>query len=150
MRVSHDEDFYSWTLLTAQLLKEGKMNELDIDHLVEELEDIGNSLQSALESDLATLIQHLLKWQFQPSRRAQDISGKSWSASIKESRRRVARRLMKSPGLKGNLEETLIDAYAKGRYKAYLETFIEEMPAQSPYTFEQIMNDEFYPEELCE
>ena len=142
----YDEDSYSWFFHTAQLLREKRMNEIDIDHLIEEMEDMGNSLQNALESDLATLIQHLLKWQFQPSYRVWDISGKSWTASIKESRRRVTRRLQKSPGLKGKLAETFEDAYAKGRYNAYLETFIEELPLENPYTFEQIMNNDFYPE----
>ena len=143
--VKYDEDSYSWFFHTAQLLREKRMNEIDIDHLIQEMEDMGNSLQNALESDLATLIQHLLKWQFQPSRRAWDISGKSWTASIKESRRRVTRRLQKSPGLKGKLAETFEDAYAKGRYNAYLKTFIEELPLENPYTFEQIMNNDFYP-----
>jgi hypothetical protein len=54
----------------------------------------------------------------------------------------------KNPGLKGKITEILEDAYRSAILKAAKDTGLtkKDFPAQCPYTFEQIMNDEFYPE----
>jgi hypothetical protein len=46
------------------------------------------------------------------------------------------------------LDEILIDAYKIGLLKALRETGLDKklFPEECPYTFNQIMNDEFYPE----
>jgi hypothetical protein len=41
--ISYDNDFYSWTQEQAELLKNGRFSELDIDNLIEEVESMGRS-----------------------------------------------------------------------------------------------------------
>lgn len=79
----------------AQLLREGRLAEIDCEYVAEELEDMGAAKERELESRLGVLMAHLLKWIFQPERR-----GNSWIATIKEQRQRVVRLLRKNPSLK--------------------------------------------------
>ena len=117
----YDEDFYAWTMLI----------------------DMGESTRRELESRLIQLLMHLLKWEFQPSRK-----GKSWENSIKKQRIGIRKVLRKNPSLKSTISECIVDAYQDARYDAANETELDEkaFPQECPYTFEQIMNDEFYPE----
>ena len=66
---TYETDFYLWTQQQADLLRQGQFSELDTVHLVEEIEDMGNSNRFALESYLSNVIMHLLKWEYQPERR---------------------------------------------------------------------------------
>ena len=59
----YDTDFYAWALHNAQLLRERRFSELDVEHLIEELEDMGNNKQE-LTSRFIVLIGHLLKWEY--------------------------------------------------------------------------------------
>ncbi|NEQ84177.1 MAG: DUF29 domain-containing protein [Moorea sp. SIO2I5] len=43
MEKAYTKDFHSWTQQTAQLLREGRWQEIDLDNLIEEVEDLGKS-----------------------------------------------------------------------------------------------------------
>ena len=60
----HDRDFYAWTKETAQLLKEGRINEVDVMNIAEELKDMGISNKRALISHMTVLLVHLLKCKY--------------------------------------------------------------------------------------
>jgi Domain of unknown function DUF29 len=139
----HDEDFYGWAVHTAQLLKDRKMSQVDFDGLIEELEEMGISNKHALISRLAQLVFHLLKWQYQP-----DFRGRSWEGSIEGQREEIGLLLKDSPSLKSKIDECLSAAYKKSKSLIKQETPIDlkVLPAQCPYTFEQVINDDFYPQ----
>ena len=143
MYPKHDKDVYGWAIHTAQLLKDKKMNELDFDNIIEEMEALGRSEKYELINRLSLVISHLLKWQYQPTMR-----GHSWIYSIKEQRKQSKIHLKDNPSLKSKLDEILRDAYDVAISKAAKETALDEtaFPQECPYTFEQIANDEFYPE----
>jgi hypothetical protein len=139
----YEADFYSWTVQQAALLKAGKFTELDVNNLIEEVESMGRSEQRELESRLTVLLQHLLKWKYQPVRR-----GKSWELTIKGQRIRFAKVLKSNPGLKSQLSEILKDAYQLAVIKAAKETKLDEtvFPSECPWRLEEITHSEFYPE----
>jgi hypothetical protein len=143
MQPKYTEDFYGWAMTNASLLKQGKVKEADMEHIIEELEEMGSNKENELFSRLALLMSHLLKWHFQPNFRSH-----SWTNTIKEQRFRIKRVLKKNPGLKGELDETFQDAYTAAIFRATDETGLDEktFPTECPYTFEQIMDEEFYPE----
>ena len=143
MNPKYEEDFYGWISASIMLLKQKRFGEMDIDHLIEELEDMGNNKKHALVSRLAQLIFHLLKWQHQP-----DFRGRSWDASIQEQRKRIKKLFLENPSLKSELDMFLLDAYEDSIFLIKKETPIDLklFPKECPYTFDQIMNDEFYPE----
>ena len=143
MYPKHEEDVYGWAIYTAQLLRNKRMNELDFDNIIEEMEALGRSEKHELINRLSVLLSHLLKWQYQPTMR-----GHSWVYSIKEQRKQSKIHLKDNPSLKSKLDDILIDAYDVAISKAAKETTLDEkaFPQECPYTFDQIMNDEFYPE----
>ena len=69
----HDLDFYAWTQQQVDILKSGNLDDVDIKHLIEEIESMGASERRELINRLAVLLAHLLKWNYQPSFR-----GRSW------------------------------------------------------------------------
>ncbi len=79
---NYDADFYAWANEQATLLRAGRLSEIDVEHIAEEIETLGRGEKRALVSCLSVLLLHLLKWSFQPERR-----GKSWELTIKEQRR---------------------------------------------------------------
>ena len=138
----YEKDFYAWTQETAKALREQDFSRIDMEHLIEEIESVGASEKRELESRLEVLLLHLLKWQIQPS-----LRGKSWELTIKEQRRKIARRLKNTPSLKNNLDELLKDVYGDSILAAQKETGLDEssFPKNCPYTLEQILDDEFFP-----
>ncbi|MFB1487501.1 MULTISPECIES: DUF29 domain-containing protein [unclassified Thiocapsa] len=139
MESTYDSDFYAWANTQAALLRGGRIDQADIEHIAEEIESMGKSELRELENRLARLFTHLLKWQFQPNRRS-----RSWTLTIKEQRRRLHRHLAQNPSLKAKLEQAVVDAYGDAILKAARETGLAEetFPPVCPFTIEQILNDD--------
>lgn len=138
----YDQDFHAWLTQSARLVREGRLDQLDLEHLAEELESMSKSELRALESRLAVLIAHLLKWEHQPSQRT-----KSWERTLIEQRKRIERLLLDSPSLKPKLAERLPDAYESAVRWAADETGLDEsdFPPTCPYQIEQLLDGSFYP-----
>jgi hypothetical protein len=141
--ISYDNDFYSWTQEQAELLKDGRFSELDIDNLIEEVESMGRSEKRELESRLTILLLHLLKWKYQEVRR-----GRSWQLSIDEQRIQFEETLDENPGLKSQLDEIVKKAYRLAVIQASRETKISKavFPECCPWTLAQFIEDRFYPD----
>lgn len=139
----HDKDFYAWTKETSQLLRNGKIGEVDVMNIAEELEDMGISNKRALISCFSVLVSHLLKWKFQKERR-----GKSWQLTIKGQRLKIKDLLHDSPSLKHEIELKLNIAYIDARLIAEKETEldIETFPESCPFSLEQCLDEVFLPE----
>ena len=128
---------------TAELLGERRYEEVDWEHLIEEVEGLARTEARELESRLEVLLVHLLKWRYQPKKRS-----RSWTLTIREQRQRVARVITQNPGLKRMLAESVTAAYALARLVAARETRLAErtFPPASPWSFEQITDAEFWPD----
>jgi hypothetical protein len=130
------EDLYSWAVRQAELLRAGRLSEIDPVAIAEEIDDVGMEEYHRLESALRVVMLHLLKWDHQPDRRS-----RSWSLSILEHRRRVHRQLRSSPGLKSQLDEALEAAYEDARLEAANETGLplSAFPVRRPFEYAEIM-----------
>jgi len=137
----YDEDFYDWTISTALLLRQRRFAEIDIAHLAEEVEDMGKRERRALESHIRNVTLHLLKWQYQPEKRAA-----SWRQSIRNGRIEIQKLLRDSPSLASHILQILEDEYPAARADAIDETGLAEatFPAQYPFTAEQVLATEFW------
>ena len=98
MGTKYDADVVAWAIEQASLLRTGRLSDLDIEHIAEEIEDVGKSEQRELAGRMAVLLAHLLKWEYQPERR-----GSSWEDTIRTQRERIERRICKTPSLKASL-----------------------------------------------
>ena len=137
----HEKDFHAWTIEQANLLKTGKLSEIDLDNLIEEIESMGASERNQLQNRLKVLIGHLLKWQFQPAYRS-----RSWNATIEEQRLSVIGLLEDNPSLTRILEERIAKAYPQGVLLAVKETSIDKktFPASCPYSTEELLDRNYY------
>lgn len=138
----YERDFSLWLERQAQLLRERRLDELDVPNLLEEVEDMGRSEKKAIKNNLVVILLHLLKHQFQATRRS-----RSWLGSIVEHRQRLHDDLNDSPSLRGHLEAVFARAYADARTRATVETGLPEsrFPETSPYSLEQALDPKFLP-----
>lgn len=143
----YDRDFYAWTQEQGARLRgraafDGR-GDIDWENAAEEIESLGESQRSEIESRLTVLLTHLLKWRFQPEGRSS-----SWKGSIVEQRGRIRRRLIKSPSLKDYPAEVLAEEYGYARLRAAGETGLPEetFPLECPFTIEEALDPEFYPQ----
>lgn len=139
----YDTDFYDWILTTVTLLRQRRFADLDIEHLVEELEDMGKRERRSLKSHIRNVILHLLKWRYQPDKRSP-----SWRQSLRNGRIEIHELLRDSPSLKRLVSTMLNENYPAARADAIDETGLSEetFPAQCPFSIEQILTMGYWPE----
>ena len=136
----YDDDFVLWTERQATLLRRraaGELindDELDWLNLAEEIEAVGGNTRRELRSRLARLLQHLLKWHYQPEQRS-----RSWRATIRTQRQEIEELLADNPSLRPRLAEFFAAAYPRARADALDETGLLSLPEASPFTIEQAL-----------
>lgn len=136
----YENDFYTWSLDQARLLREGQWAQIDRDNVAEEIESLGREQFNKLESALRVLLMHILKWDHQPKRRS-----RSWIISIKDQRLAINHILADNPGLRPRLTEAIERAYSRAILAAAKETKLDEavFPETLVHSFEDIMKREF-------
>jgi Domain of unknown function DUF29 len=138
----YEDDLYAWTQEQAGHLRAGIWGAVDVAHVAEEIEDLGNEQRHAVESHLRILLAHLLKWQYQAQRRR-----RSWQTSVLNARTEITRRLERNPSLQHAWPEMLAWAYPKARQLAATETGLPRatFPDTCPWEKAQILDEEFWP-----
>jgi len=143
MNEAYLADFNAWTAQTAQLLRERRWRELDLERLIEEVEDLGKSERRGISSQLTRLLLHLLKWHYQPQCRLD-----SWLDSITDARTQIELALEDSPSLKNYPAEQLEASYPRAHRQAAKQTNlpISVFPAVCPYPLVLVLNQDWLPE----
>ncbi len=143
----YDTDFYAWTQKQVQLLRKNELSQLDVENLIEEIDCLGKQQQQELVNRLGVLLGHLLKWEYQPSRRS-----RSWVTTIREQRRRITKLLQKNPSLKSFLDEAIAEAYPSAVDLAIDETGIDisNFPSEIPYAWDQMQDPSFFPGDVTD
>lgn len=138
----YEEDFFAWTMQQAKLMKSKSFDKLDIIHLLEEVESMGNQNKTELRNRLAVLLTHLLKWKYKP-----ELNGKSWYITIANQRLDIKDLLDDNPSLKHFLPEIFEKAYLKSISKAVIETGMTKnvFPAKCEWDIVTILSDDFFP-----
>lgn len=138
----YDADPYAWAHDQAALLRAGRFDALDLEHLIEELEDLAGSMKSAVRSRATTIMAHLLKLQHSPAKTPR----LSWRETIRTQRTRLLNDL--TPSLQRHLSERLPDLYARARNDAEgalrdhgEDDAADALPKACPYTLDQITGD---------
>ena len=102
----YESDETAWLELTAELIRAGRLNELDYPHLSEYLTDMARRDRREVLSRLTVLIAHLLKWTYQSERRSN-----GWRTTIVTQRQELDG-LLESGVLRNHAVEVLPKAYA--------------------------------------
>jgi len=151
LALEYDRDFDAWIQQHIALLKQGRVTEIDVEHLIEELEDMGRSNRRELVNRFIPLIAHLLKWQHQYKQlqeRWDSFTGGSWKGTIIEQRVKIAKLFKQNPSLKSNLQDAISEAYPDALDIAMNETDLPKstFPDSCPYTIDQLLDRKFYPD----
>lgn len=141
----YDKDFYAWTQQTAQLLKSHQFGQVDWDHLVEEVEDMGKSELRAFRSLLGNLLHHLLKLNLSPAQEPRN----GWMDEIARFRVETTRILDDNPSFKAKMDDIFALAWKDARSLARVSLQrdgVKDIPENCPYTYEQAMSEDYFPE----
>jgi Domain of unknown function DUF29 len=134
----YEEDFYAWTQQQAELLRRLPPlgNELDLEHIAEEIEDLGRSDLRAARSLCQHIIEHLLKLEYSGLGDPAD----HWRDEIVEWRLQLEQILTRSIVAKLDLPGCYRTALRLvRRLERDVPGLISRLPAECPYTFEQIV-----------
>ncbi|WP_414528881.1 DUF29 domain-containing protein [Nodularia chucula] len=139
----YETDYQQWIDTTLQHLRNQEFNQLDLVHLIEEIEAMGKSDKRELQNRLIILLMHLLKWKYQPNNQSS-----SWLSTIDEQRRQLLFIFEDSPSLEKNYLATVFDkCYQMARKSATKETklSVSTFPESCPFSQTEIFNIDFYP-----
>ncbi|MEH2114322.1 DUF29 domain-containing protein [Nostoc sp.] len=144
LQTLYEQDYCAWVEQIAELLRSHQWDKLDLEHLIEEVVDLGKSQQRALQSALRLLLSHLLKWKYQPERRSH-----SWQVTITRERLNIDELLQESPSLRRFLNdaEWINTTYQRARREAMVETGLSEdnFAIACPFSVDEILDLDFYP-----
>jgi hypothetical protein len=146
----YDTDFYAWTRRQAEelrRLKDLRLNvELDLDHVAEEIEDLGTSERDACRSQVERILEHFLKLAYSPASQPR----RGWQRSIVEARSVLENKL--SASIRRDVEQHLPRLYRAARRAAILalEEYDEAeaarlLPEAGPWTLDEVLRDDWYP-----
>ncbi|MBK5932108.1 hypothetical protein CCR82_16590 [Halochromatium salexigens] len=155
LKALYEQDYSAWAGANADLLRAGRFEDLDVEHLLEELSDMGKSEQRGLESRLRVLLAHLLKWQFQYAQLAErwrEFDGRSWRNTIVHQRAELRILLRKYPGMQRMWPAAVHAAYVDARELAAAETGlpIDTFPRECPYADALLLDEHYLPPTECD
>ena len=137
----YDEDFYAWTQEQAELLRRvrPRANGLDIEHIAEEIEDLGKSELHTCQSLCEHIIEHLLKLEYS----GLDEPARHWRQEIVEWRLQLDRKLTRTLLAQINLDERY--RYALRLLRPFghdVPGLMQRVPAECPYSLDQILSSD--------
>jgi hypothetical protein len=138
----YERDFYAWAKAQAELLRAGQYSDLDLEHLIDEVDDLGESLKRSARSRIRTIIEHLLKLEHSPARDPRA----GWYDTILAQRSDLADELTAS--IRREVEPALAELYDRARQTAAASlrnhgerAAADALPQACPYTLDQITNE---------
>ncbi len=145
--VLYEEDFYLWVKRQTDLLRKGRLEDLDVAHLVEEVEDLGANLRNAVTSRTREIMLHLLKLQFSPATDPR----RGWQESIGKQRDDLELEI--TPSLRRHVAAELESIFQKARRRAVDDlardhVTDDQLPATCPYSLDQILDPVWRPENV--
>ena len=139
---SYEDDVYGWSFRQAELLRQGRYDDLDTENVAEEIESLGRSQAASLASSYRLIAAHLLKMLFQPERLT-----RSWQITIVRERLDAESCLKASPSLKPRRADIFDDAYRQARKLASAETGLPlaTFPVDPPFTLDELSSEDDMP-----
>jgi hypothetical protein len=141
----YEIDYHLWLIETAHLLKTQRLEDLDVDHLLEEILDLGRRDKRKIESLLTRLLEHLLKLRYWEAERSRNQS--HWRGEITNFRVQIGRELKVSPSLKRHVEFVLEDCYqdAIQIVAQRAELSLDVFPKKPIANLDLILNLDWFP-----
>jgi hypothetical protein len=140
----YETDYALWVDRTIADLKAKRLDAIDWENLIEEVESLGKSQRQELRNRLVTLLEHALKRKFTDF--MQDYRG--WTDTIRRTQVEIEELLKDSPSLKPYWEKIFNECYGKAlkllRSSPDYSRF--SFPDQCPFPKDpdRLLNDTFW------
>ena len=141
----YEEDIYAWSQHQARVLRglaaSGLRlpNDLDLEHVAEEIEEVGNEQRFACESNLIRALIHLIKI----VALQEDLAARHWTTEANTFLDTAARRYR--PSMRQTLDPAKIWSHACRRATQDLEVnghAVPPLPREPPLAFDALVADE--------
>jgi Domain of unknown function DUF29 len=138
----YESDETAWLEESSRLIRAGKLDGLDCEHLASYLEDMAIRDRREVKSRLRVLVVHLLKWHYQPEKRS-----RSWVTTIGNQQFELAG-LVEGATLRRHAEGVLAEIYPSAVKSAAIQTRLPNsaFPAECPFALDQILTAEIAEE----
>jgi tRNA U34 5-carboxymethylaminomethyl modifying GTPase MnmE/TrmE len=138
----YEVDEHLWLEETIKILQEKRLNDLDIENLIEELESLSKKDKNRVSSFLEQIIRHLLLLQYWDMEKERNQN--HWRAEIQGFRTQLIKYL--TTNLQNYLVEELDNIYQDALGYVHEKTgFSVDFPEKCPYTFEQLLTQKWFP-----
>lgn len=138
----YEHDLCLWVASTVAKLKARNFDELDLEHLIEEIENLAGRDRREVESRLDVLLNHLLKRCYIPT----PENHRGWELTIREQRKQLQRLLKQSPSLQNYLAEVFEETWTIALTEARQDYPKIEFPDEWPFSrdVETILSEELW------
>jgi predicted unusual protein kinase regulating ubiquinone biosynthesis (AarF/ABC1/UbiB family) len=138
----YEIDNEQWLEQTINLLKNNRLEELDLEHLIEELEELSRRDKLTVESFLEQIIRHLLLYQYWTEQN--DYNSNHWKAEIMSFRTQINEYL--NQNLRNHLLINQSKVYEKAlKYVKQKSGYKITFPKECPYSLEQLLEKNWLP-----
>jgi hypothetical protein len=146
----YEKDFYAWTRAQAKALRRLAATrpnvELDFDHLIEEVADLGVSQRDAVRSQVRRLIEHCLKLEYYPTHAPRV----GWYETIIDARTEIEDKV--TPTIRRGLPRRLPRLWQQARRDTAAALRLhgehvaaDALPAECPYRLADLLRHDWYP-----
>lgn len=137
----YETDDHQWLEETIKILKEARLNDLDVENLIEELESLSKRDKNRVSSFLEQIIRHLLLLQYWTTEQSRNQN--HWRAEIQSFRTQLSKYLTQN--LQNYLNNELNNIYQDAlEYVQQKTGFSVNFPEECPYSLEQLLNKKFF------
>jgi hypothetical protein len=140
----YEQDYPEWLEITLNQLETHNLENVDWEHLTEEIAALGNEQKHKVESYLRQLIKHLLIYKYWESEKS--YCAKGWIEEIDNSRSELDL-LLESKVLYNHAIKILDKIYLKARNNAIRKSQLSAaiFPESCPYSLTEILDPEWLP-----
>ncbi|WP_013324954.1 DUF29 domain-containing protein [Gloeothece verrucosa] len=137
----YESDDAQWLEETIKLLKNKQFEGVDLEHLIEELEELGREKKNAVASLLEQIIRHLLMYQYWTAEREQNAN--HWEAEIYSFKTQLNRLL--TTNLANYLQDNLETIYQSSLKYVQKKTRLKNLPSNNPYSWKDLLDQDYLP-----
>ena len=138
----YEKDYALWLDRTIADLKDRKLDSIDWENLIEEVESLAGRDRRELQSRLITLLEHLLKRKYVNLPECY----RGWISTVIREQQEIENILKQSPSLQSYYYQSFEDCWAKALKRVKKEYDQFNFPSECPFPInpDRLLNDTFW------
>lgn len=143
-----NRDYCAWVKEQIRLLHLRSFDQLDLEHLPDELDSLVWLIGREIETNLGAICNHLLKYKYAREYLNDEPCCDSWRSTLLRAREQIAQELEDSPSLQDYPAKELDSCYQMAVNQVYQETKLPDdaLPKNCPWTVYQVLDKDWLPD----